>query len=294
MAIYLSQFRELYGQLHDTKAAHAAPLLAKFAASNAAILESYRKFRRFNALDNSYQVETEELHSLYALSRVCDVLILPFAPGESWFALSRNQFVEFWQMLGIEAREPNQYHPFWCEIVVCENLSDAEAPPQITDILWPALLWGELLICRAGVRASAGRAWMEAEASSSSPLYFASRRNYREARDLSHGWGGNSQWRTRFRRDYLWNERYVFNADGALAHRSAPFLQGLSAHEWAELLAQSRQFFASNNGDNGALNFAQRESLLVNRCQLRGPVRADEFWPWDDCAVWKQSAPLQS
>ena len=295
MALYLSQFRELYHQLLDGEGAQIAPLLANWARDNRAILEPYRKFRQLNALGNSYAVETDELHSLYALSRVCDVLMLAFQPGEVWFDLSLGEFVEFWQNLGIEANQPRDYHPFWCEIVACENVEDDGAPPRIDQVLWPALTWGDLLICRAGVRARAGRNWLDAEVAASSPLYFALRRSYREAHDLSHGWGGNSQWRTAFRRDYRWNEHYVFNADGELNHRNPPFLQNLSGHRWMELLKQERQFFVSSKGSDDDLSEAEREELLVNRCWLHH-ARNDngDFWPYDDTAIWRKSAPLQS
>ena len=50
----------------------------------------------------------------------------------------------------------------------------------------------------------------------SSPLYWASRRRYRPAVDLSHGWGSNSLWRTSFRRDYRLPDRLVYNVAAAL------------------------------------------------------------------------------
>ena len=288
MAVYLSEFRELWGEILRPESRFVAPLLRDWAARHAAILGPYRKFQQLNALDNSYQFAPDELHSFYALSRICDVLVLPFQRGECWFDLSVEQFADFWQTLGVAASQPRDYHPFWCEIVACENGDDDDAPPQIQEIFWPALLWGELLICRAGVRLKAGKNWLNADVAASSPLYFASRRFYRARHDLSDGWGGNSQWRTTFRRDYPWNGNYVFNADGALSHQAAPFLANLSAHEWMELLKLPRRFFASRNGDNGDLTLAEREELLVNRCFVRA-VKEDtnDFWPYHDIAVWR-------
>ena len=294
MATYLFQFRELFNELHEAKSWQVAPLLYDWSSRNAAILEPLRQFQRFNALGHFYPVERGELESFYALSRVCDILLLPFQSGECWFNLHREQFVDFWQTLGIAAREPRDYHPFWCEIVACENIEDDNAPPRIEEILWPALTWGDLLICRAGARVCAGRNWLNGDVAASSPLYFAYQRNSRKARDLSHGWGSNSQWGTDFRRDYVWNEHYVFNADGALNHQSAPFLQNLSAHQWTELLMQPRQFFASDKGDNGDLTLAQREELLVNRCFVRDAHNdTGDFWPYDDVAVWQASVPSE-
>ena len=292
MAAYLSQFRELYEALLDAQGAEVAPLLDSWGARHAAVLTPLAQLRRFNAPDNPYQVERDDLESLYALSRVCDALLLPFQSGECWFDLSRQQFADFWQTLGITASEPRNYHPFWCEIVACENGADDDAPPRIEEVFWPALAWGNLLICRAGVKVEAGRNWLNADVAASSPLYFASRRSYRKAHDLAEGWGSNSRWRTRFRRDYLWNEHYVFNADSSVDGNSA-YLQDFSAHEWAELLVKPRQFFASDKGDNGDLTLAQREELLVNRCLVRAaPENVDDFWPYDDVAVWRQSTLL--
>ncbi len=289
MAQYLSEFRELYDALLGDEDGSVASILASWADSNRAVLEPYRKFQRFNALDNIYSLEDAELWSLYALSRVCDTLLLPFQSGECWFDLSVEQFSDFWQKLDVAVSEPREYHPFWCEIVACENGADDDELPRIEELFWPALAWGDLLICRAGARVRAGRNWMRSDVAGVAPLYFASRRNYRAAHDLSHGWGGNSQWRTAFRRDYVWNEHYVFNADGELDYESGPFLQSLSAHEWAETLVKSRRFFASDKGDNGDLTLAQREELLVNRCLVRS-VREDmdDFWPYNDVAVWKR------
>ena len=126
-----------------------------------------------------------------------------------------------------------------------------------------------------------------------SPLYFAYQRNGRVARDLSHGWGSNSQWRTNFRRDYLWNGCYVFNADGA-PNYGGSFLRDLSAHEWIELTRpdQGRRFFASHLGDDYGLDLAAREAFLVNRCRVNRAHEIDECWPYYDSAVWSQSAPL--
>ena len=316
MAPYLFQFRELFYQLLDVEAEAGAPLLRDWAACNRDILAPYRHFRQLNTPGNVYVVDDGdserygELESLYALSRVCDVMLLAFQTGEPWFDLSREQFAEFWRKLGIEAREPTEYHPFWCEIVQCENVADADAPPRVVEVLWPALMWGEMLVCRAGVRVVAGRDWLCGDVAAQSPLYFAYQRNYRKAHDLSHGWGSNSQWGTRFRRDYVWNEFYIFNADGVYTYDepflralnadgtfdpNAPFLQSVSAHERLELSMPDnpRRFFASVIGDDYGLTLAERQELLVNRCWVKRAQEGAEFWPYDDTAIWRQSAALR-
>ena len=289
MARYLQEFRKLHEALVGDANANVPDLLRDWTARHATVLTPLAELRRFNALDNSYQVKRNDLESLYALSRVCDTLILPFQAGQCWFDLSRQQFADFWQTLGVAASEPREYHSFWCEIVACENGADENELPRIEEIFWPALTWGDLLICRAGVRVVSGRNWMSADVAALSPLYFASRRNYRTAHDLSHGWGSNSQWGTEFRRDYVWDDRYIFNADGALNHKTAGFLQNLSGHEWAELSSGNHRFFASDRGDNEALSLAEREELLVNRCFVRtAKDDMDNFWPYNDVAVWKR------
>lgn len=295
MPEYLFEFRELFHQLHNVEAHQAATLLAQWAGSNRDILKPYRKFQKLDALDNSYPVESEDLWSFYTLSRICNLMLLPFQTGEHWFDLTRPEFENFWQTLGIAAREPRDYHPFWCEIVACENVANENAAPRIEEVFWPALTWGDLLICRAGVRVSAGRNWLNADLAPSSKLYFAHRRAYRPVEDLSHGWGSNSQWRTDFRRDYVWGEHLVFNADGAPDLNEPPFLQNLSASQWAEL--KPPHFFASDfhrwePGEIGS-TAAERESLLVNRCLIGGEVTEAEFWPYDDAAIWRRDAPLQ-
>lgn len=48
-----------------------------------------------------------------------------------------------------------------------------------------------------------------------STLYWAWWRRNRSTHDRSHGWGGNSQWRTDFRRDYRADGQLFYNVDAA-------------------------------------------------------------------------------
>jgi len=50
------------------------------------------------------------------------------------------------------------------------------------------------------------------------------------AADLSHGWDGNSQWRTGFRRDYFADGERHYNVDG-YQHRRVGNLPGAAAWE---------------------------------------------------------------
>lgn len=294
MSSYLFQFRRLFDDLRKGKSIQPALLLADWAESNRSILEPYRKFQQLNWSGNSYRVEVDELRSLHALSRVCDTTLFSFQSGPKFINLSQLEFVEFWQKLGIEASEPRAYHPFWCEIVVCNNVEDDDAPPQIESVMWPALTWGDLLICRADTRITAGASWMNGCLATTSPLYFAAQRGYHESHDLSEGLGSSLGWDVTFRRDYVWNRHYIFNADGA-SDGDEPFLQNLTAHEWMELAMKdnAHSFFAAVSRYNFGLTMAEREELLVNRCWVGTEISAEEFLPSNDTAVWKRSAPLR-
>lgn len=286
MRPYLSQFRALLRDFPHTRGVFERFLLP-WAMQNETILEPFEAFREFNGPDNPYEVSPGDLHSFYALSRVCDALIAPLEPsgvGAAKWSLTSAQFAGFWDLLGMEAREPDEFHPFWCEIAEIEAADSPDAPPLIEDVFWPALTFGNLLICRAGVRVVvAGKNHLDPEIAASSPLYFAYSRASRKTHDLSHGWGSNSQWSTAFRRDYVWREHYVFNADGAPDGHEPSFLAGLSWHEAMEL--PKRRFFARPLEADYALNLAQREELLMYRGFAGTRTESDEggnFWPYDD------------
>jgi hypothetical protein len=79
------------------------------------------------------------------------------------------------------------------------------------------------------------------------------------------GWGGNSQWRTALRRDYIMGSRAYLNVD---------------AREWGtddEGLDENR----------AQLTDDQREELLEHRCLVRSKTKAspDDLWPFDLAAV---------
>ena len=90
-----------------------------------------------------------------------------------------------------------------------------------------------------------------------STLYWAYRRKNRPYRDLSQGWGSNSQWRTEFRRDYTDGRDFVYNADGTLDARLPD-----PAHE--------------------DLSPDERVELLINRCFVRTPEPHNDLFPYND------------
>ncbi|MEU8372179.1 hypothetical protein AB0C22_03550 [Micromonospora sp. NPDC048894] len=89
-------------------------------------------------------------------------------------------------------------------------------PPVLAGQWWPGCLLGSLLLMRGGVSVRAGARHLDPVLAANSTLYWAWRRRYRQAADLSHGWGGDSQWRTGFRRDHRLADRLVYNTDVAL------------------------------------------------------------------------------
>ncbi|WP_438870823.1 DUF6183 family protein [Paractinoplanes ovalisporus] len=75
---------------------------------------------------------------------------------------------------------------------------------------------GSLMLVRAGVTVRAGARRLTPGVATGSTLYWAWQRRHRPVADLSHGWGSNSQWRTRFRRDYWLPDRLAYNVDADL------------------------------------------------------------------------------
>lgn len=176
---------------------------------------------------------------LYALSRVVDVLVLSFeprAPDAGWnlASVTADEFNRFMTGLGLERIDRPVFHPFFHEIVAVDQAPEEDAAPELVDVFWPGYMLGPLLISRAGCRVRAGRRHLVKEIAETSLLYWAYARNNRRSYDLSRGWGSNSQWRTRFRRDYA--------IDGALHYNVDPRPSGfepdadLTERDWMELL----------------------------------------------------------
>ena len=170
------------------------------------------------------------LQHLYALSRVSDLLLVPFEPvrlellrdtirdGEPWLpsaVLTEDERRAWWQALGMSPiPETQPFHPFYHEIVAVEQAEDPTEPISVTATLWTGFLLGQMLFARAGVAVRGGREHIVKEIAETSRLYWTYWRNNRRASDASHGWGHNSQWATDFRRDYATHEAYYYNVDG--------------------------------------------------------------------------------
>ncbi|MFJ9446206.1 hypothetical protein ACIRRH_30750 [Kitasatospora sp. NPDC101235] len=193
------------------------------------------------------------VEELYALSRVADVLLLdPQLP----------LYLGLFTALGMAPFESAaRFDPFLHEIVEVERAEDPQAPIEILDVRWPGLMLGELLFNRAGVRVRAGAAHAERGVADHFPLYWTFHRAHRPTCDLSHGWGGNSQWRTDFRLDYRTAGGDLLNVAEAGSVDGRPDLG-----HYRDLGPEER-----------LLTPAERRELLRHRCLLRTPEAAGEL-----------------
>ena len=201
--------------------------------------------------------------TLYALSRINDLLLLSFQPVIDKPArvvpVSTEEYARFWAALGCELKDPSDFEPFFHEIVSVNQVPTGK--PAVDELLWPALLFGEMLLSRAGARVSAGIEFIKKDLAEQSVLYFSHRRLHRPTCDGSEGWGSNSQWRTRFRRDYQTETEWQWNVDGK------DDIRGSVA---SSLLQRD-------------LTAAQRLALLKYRCWVnQKPSGDDEWFPFTD------------
>lgn len=221
-------------------------------------------------------VSQEELWGLYAFSRVNQLLLLAFQePGSSdsdWAQdVTPDEYRSFLWRFGLDAVTAKPFSPFFHEIVAVEQTPDDDAAPVILRELWPAVMLGNLLISRAGVAVSAGKSHVNKDIAERSTLYFEYCRRNRKVSDLSHGWGHNSQWRTDFRRDYLFDGYFHFNVDGeALTSELHPY----DAH-WIEAGLETEAKLVPLSHD-------ERIELLMYRSLVTIEVPDQDHWPFDD------------
>ncbi|EYF00502.1 hypothetical protein [Chondromyces apiculatus] len=214
----------------------------------------------------------EDLQELYALSRVIDVLLLPFqsGPEDTWAgpALTLEQLTAFLTALGLQRQERSAFHPFQHEIVEVVASGDPGEPISVIETLWPGFRMGQLLIARAGVRVRGGGRHLDPRVAGRSTLHFTHRRRGRPTHDLGAGWGHNSQWRTRFRRDYEDAGVCYYNVDGTLDAAAG------------ELSFQDREEL--REGAEPELTAEERVELLVHRSFIK--TRKDDLdsFPYED------------
>ena len=185
--------------------------------------------------------------------------------------LSPSEYENFFQKLDFKVIQHAQFHPFYHEIVAVEQAEDDDAPIQVTNVLWNALMLGNMMFARARVAVRGGCNYIVKEIAEQSTLYWAYLRTNRDHQDLSHGWGHNSQWRTRFRRDYLIKNWYLYNVDEI----NKPM--GIDLNKETLIL--------SLLAEDSLLSLAtipERIELLVNRCFIKCTLDSSNLFPyWD-------------
>src|SRR5713101_8338606 len=100
----------------------------------------------------------EHSNDLYALSRVNARLLLAFQPQRiqeiNTPPFTLNEYSQFFLSLGFEISHPDRFSPFFHEIVCVDQVESG--PPVVKELLWPAVMFGDLLFSRAGVRIESG------------------------------------------------------------------------------------------------------------------------------------------
>lgn len=129
--------------------------------------DGYRAWLATVAEDGSWWAEKETepdgqelVWELYALHRVSDRLLLTFQPSSDEPGspdprplLSEREYLDVFTSLGMTLFEDGDaFDPFLHEIVEVEQADDPHAPIEITEVLWPGLMLGQLLFNQAGVR----------------------------------------------------------------------------------------------------------------------------------------------
>ncbi|MEV7177526.1 hypothetical protein [Kitasatospora sp. NPDC093679] len=163
------------------------------------------------------------------------------------------------------------FDPFLHEIVEVEQADHPAAPIEVTEVLWPGLMLGELLFSRAGVRVRAGAAHARRGAADRSPLYRTFRRRHRRTVDLSQGLG-----------------RQLAVVDGPAARLPHPVRRPPERRRRPPRRRQSRAG-ARPPGEPEPPGTAadpprERRDLLRHRCLLRTPeavAELDRDAPWD-------------
>ena len=162
-------------------------------------------------------VSSGELHRLASLGRVFDALLNQFQLTDSddpsasgWLSdgLTVPEFVSFAEALGLTAVGEEPFAPFLHEIVSAETSAEAGEPIAVVGSLWPALMLGEMLVLRGGVRVRGGSDHLDPGLAAQSPLYWSHTRPHRRCVEPPAGRGV-------FRRDYRIGETEYLNVDAA-------------------------------------------------------------------------------
>jgi hypothetical protein len=271
----LSQFRELFFQARDeAPPGWGEEILLPWLDQHQAVIDELRSVGRPEnhrvrvAPDRNYFTV---LQGLYVVSRLVDVLIAPHQPvnddpallawwnGRPWWhgeLPSMSAWGSFCARIGATLIDESAFHPFFHEVVAVESAEDPDEPPSLVEQHWPGALMGSMLLVRAGVTVRAGANVMDPAVAARSCLYFSWFRRNRVVRDLSHGWGQNSQWGTDFRRDYIVDGQLHYNVD-----------------------REGRQTLSAED-----LPPEQRRELLRYRHSVHNDL-GDDCWPYDEMFI---------
>jgi hypothetical protein len=223
-------YRELLRQLDDRNGGELEPMIRQWLATQTAEAAWLEALGR-GSERGIPAMAMEDSWRLYALSRVSDALI----QRAEKYAGRTDLHTTYMKGLGLRPIAADCFHPFYHEVVEVTPAAAVDVPITITKVLWPGYMCGPLLISRAGVSVIGGAAQIRKDIAETSTLYWCYRRAGRPTEDLSLGWGGNSQWRTSFRRDYFLKGEFYYNvADDHNPRKSMP--EDLEEHEQLELL----------------------------------------------------------
>ncbi|MCL2466901.1 MAG: hypothetical protein FWF02_09495 [Micrococcales bacterium] len=237
--------RSLYKRLQDLPPdADARPTLMGWLDEG---LEAYRAFLKSVATAPAYPVSVwypSASWELYALSRVNDVLL-----GQVWprGQVPVHTYLEFVGALGMRTVASTCFDPFLYEISEVIQADDPAEPVSVVGLHSPAVMVGDLLFSRARVTVRAGSDHAVVGWADTSALYWTYCRQGRP----TEGWGSNSQWQTRFRRDYRTPEADLLNVEGS--------------------------DYVINSDCEPLLSLDERIDLLRHRCFVRPPAHADEL-----------------
>lgn len=220
--------------------------------------------QRYRARVDPPTVVDEESWTLFALSVVNDHLLLPLR-------LSRDEYRWFFQALGFELFEGGSFHPIRHEIVEVGNWPNPTKGIELGRTYWPGLRFGTLVFSRSAVDVFCHSSFGIIEGvADRSTLFETQDRMRRKTDHLSHGWGSNSRWRTRFRLDYDEPAFAVFNLTGE--------------NDLADPVARPDDRYADRP-------HWQRRELLVNRCFVSADGAAGDWFPYGDTLAVRQSDP---
>ncbi len=258
-------FRELFDEiLKYERQSLFKDVLNPWSGNAQSTITEFGRFRTFSHYDRFDEPARIALWNLYGLSRVNDLLLMSFQieneATRPSAVLKPDEYATFFSQNGFTIIESDRFSPFHHEIVRVQQSHDDDEPVRVVGHLWPGLVLGDMLFSRSGVEVTGGRKHVVKEIAEQSTLYFSYRRQHRKTKDLSMGWGSNSQWRTNHRRDYLSDGMWIYNADGKNL---------LNAQTISE-------------PDEEGLTLEERVELCRNRCFIVTSKQDQDLWPFDD------------